>query len=60
MNHVGQELGFPVLDLDARMFEATGNGERLHCGDGHLNAAGNQLVADTIGPKLKTWLATPR
>ncbi|MEO6711188.1 MAG: SGNH/GDSL hydrolase family protein, partial [Planctomycetota bacterium] len=60
LNQVGQELDFPVLDLDARMFGATGNGERLHCGDGHLNAAGNQLVALTIGPKLKAWLTTPR
>ncbi|HTF86855.1 MAG TPA: SGNH/GDSL hydrolase family protein [Planctomycetota bacterium] len=60
LNRVGRELDFPVLDVDARMFEATEIGQRLHCGDGHLNVAGNQLVADTLGPKLKTWLATPR
>ena len=53
---VGSELDFPVFNIDALMFEATGKGESLHCGDGHFNAAGNRLLADALKPQLEAWL----
>jgi lysophospholipase L1-like esterase len=57
---VGAELDFPVLDVDRVLWEATGRGERLHGGDGHLNEAGNRLVAAELGPRLEALLAPPR
>jgi lysophospholipase L1-like esterase len=56
----GLELGFPVLNVDRAMWEASGRGERLHCGDGHLNEAGNRLVARELGPFLEALLAPVR
>lgn len=60
LGRLGAELDFPVLDVDRAMWEATGRGERLHCGDGHLNEAGNRLVAQELGPRLEELLAPPR
>ncbi len=57
VERVGTELDFPVLNVDALMFAAAVRGERLHCGDGHLNAAGNQLVAEALVSKVEGWLA---
>jgi lysophospholipase L1-like esterase len=57
---VGAELGFEVLNIDAAMFARVEKGQRLHCGDGHLNVAGHELVSDALQPKIEGWLFSAR
>ncbi len=52
----GRELGFETVSVDAAMLQAVGRGERLHCGDGHLNVRGNEVVADVLEPRLRELL----
>ncbi len=52
----GEELGFATVSVDAEMLQAVGRGERLHCGDGHLNERGNAVVADVLEPRLRELL----
>lgn len=60
LTRVARELDFPLLSIDAQMFEASARGESLHCGDGHFNAAGNRMLAQALGPKLEAWLPPMR
>ncbi len=47
------QLGFRAFSVDQALFEATGAGEHLDCGDEHLNARGNELVAGVIADELR-------
>lgn len=60
LSRVAAELDFPLLSIDAQMFEATGKGLTLHCGDGHFNAAGNRMLAEALIPRIEAWLPPPR
>ncbi len=56
LEDVGRAHGFTVVPVDAALLEATGAGTRLHVGDGHLNRAGHQVVADVLAPALRAAL----
>jgi SGNH hydrolase-like domain, acetyltransferase AlgX len=53
--------GFPYLDLTAALRTAAANGELVYfADDGHLNAKGHEVAAETIGAFLETqgWLGS--
>lgn len=56
LREAGTALGFETFSVDHAMWEATSRGERLHCGDGHLNERGNEIVAQRLVPFLKLAL----
>lgn len=56
LHDAGRELGFETFSVDQAMWEATGRGEKLHCGDGHLNARGHDLVARSLMPFVRSAL----
>jgi len=56
LNQAAAEIGIEMISLDAAMLRATGEGQRLHCGDGHLNRLGNELVAKHLEPVLRRML----
>jgi lysophospholipase L1-like esterase len=49
-------IGFETVSLDAAMLRAVGEGHRLHCGDGHLNEYGNEVVARALEPAVRRLL----
>ena len=53
----GEVLGFETLSVDQALAEAMVDGEPLHCGDGHLNERGNEVVARALAPELRRILA---
>lgn len=48
----GREIGFETVSVDDAMMARRKQGAMLHCGDGHLNALGNEIVADVLAPWL--------
>lgn len=46
-------IGFETLHVDGAMAQRVQAGERLHCGDGHPNARGHEVIADVLAP----WVA---
>ncbi|HEX5010639.1 MAG TPA: SGNH/GDSL hydrolase family protein [Planctomycetota bacterium] len=56
----GRRLGFQTFSVDQAMFEETGKGHVLTCGDSHLNELGNQVVARRIVEELRPLLAKIR
>lgn len=52
----GAELGFETANLDAALLEETRRGASLDCGDEHLNARGNQVVAAVLEPAVRRLL----
>ncbi|HVS10926.1 MAG TPA: GDSL-type esterase/lipase family protein [Planctomycetota bacterium] len=49
----GAKLGFQTLSLDSALLAATSKGENLDCGDEHLNARGNAIVAEVLERELR-------
>ena len=45
-----EAIGFATLNVDGVMAARVQAGERLHCGDGHPNALGHQVIADELAP----------
>lgn len=54
---IGREMAIEVLSVDRPMFARARAGERLHCGDGHLNERGNEVVAEALLPALRNRLS---
>jgi hypothetical protein len=52
----GARIGFKVLSVDQAMLSAVDQGRTLTVGDGHLNVAGNEVVADALAPAIKRIL----
>ena len=50
---LGQRLGFETFAVDRALYEVTRTGVNLDCGDEHLNARGNRLVADVVSANLR-------
>lgn len=56
----GRRYGFATLSVDHAMFEQTGEGHVLTCGDGHLNELGNEVVARRLVEELTPIIAACR
>jgi len=50
-------LHFQAISVDEAMLRHCRAGERLHCGDGHPNAQGHQVVAETLAPEVRKALS---
>jgi len=57
VDRAGMELGIETTSVDGAMALAVQAGIRLHCGDGHPNAAGHELIAETLQPVIERLLA---
>lgn len=55
LQQAGQVLGFRTLSVDQRFLEEARLGRSLDCGDGHLNARGNELVAECLIPEITAY-----
>ncbi len=53
---LGREQGFATFRVDGAMLARTLRGETLHCGDGHLNELGNEVVAERVIEELRSYL----
>ena len=56
LSEAGEQLGFETLSVDQAMLDATRAGRMLNVGDGHLNEAGNELVAAELERWVRAWL----
>jgi lysophospholipase L1-like esterase len=52
LREAGLEIGFETLSLDQALLDVVRTGTVLHCGDGHLNARGHEIVAR----ELEKWI----
>lgn len=57
LRDAGRALGFEVFSVDKALLDVVATGVSLDCGDEHLNARGNRIVADVIVARLRAWLA---
>ena len=53
----GAAYGFATLSVDQALLAASRAGTNLDCGDEHLNAAGNRILADELAAALQPLLA---
>jgi hypothetical protein len=53
----GRMHGFATFSVDAALLAETRQGVNLDCGDEHLNARGNRVVAGVVAERLRQWLA---
>jgi lysophospholipase L1-like esterase len=60
LGEAGQRLGFRVFSVDRALYDAVRQGNDLDCGDEHLNARGNRIVADVVAAELAPLLAELR
>ena len=49
----GRRIGFETLSTDAAFLHAVEAGQPLHCGDGHPNERGHEVLADLLEPVLR-------
>jgi hypothetical protein len=52
----GAREGFATTSVDQALLDAVRQGELLHCGDAHFNAAGNLVVARALAPLIRRML----
>lgn len=52
----GRRLGFATFSIDAALLEVVSTGVDLDCGDEHLNARGNEIVAGVVSRELRARL----
>jgi hypothetical protein len=54
----GRALGFECFSIDQALLDEVAKGTNLDCGDEHLNARGNEVVAAAVAARLREWIAT--
>ena len=60
LQEVGARLGFATFSVDRALLDVVRQGVNLDCGDEHLNARGNQVVALQVAASLRAPLAALR
>ena len=53
---LGRDAGFPVISLDAAFHDAWRAGRSVTVPDGHWNAEGHRIAADSLAPRLRELL----
>lgn len=53
-------IGFRALSVDQALLDVVRTGVSLDCGDEHLNARGNAVVAEVLLAHLRPWVAARR
>lgn len=53
---LGRDAGFPVISLDAAFHDAWREGRNVTVPDGHWNAEGHRIAAETLAPRLADLL----
>ena len=56
----GRALGFATFSVDQALLDEVSRGTNLDCGDEHLNARGNEIVAGVVAERLREWLDAAR
>ncbi len=56
LRRAGRMLDFHTFSVDQAFLEEVREGTSLNCGDGHLNARGNELVAEILASELAPYV----